>query len=234
MSKQLVLSLNFKEALEREDFFVSQSNIDAVKLLGNPDKWSSGVMCLVGPERSGKTHLSLVWAKENNAKYLKSEELADEIKKDLQYNSVCIEDLDLIVQLDKDKMRDLEENILHLLSRIGSKGGRVLFSSKRAPISLELSLKDLESRLQSFSSISLKAPDDKLVLALLLKYFNDRQISVTHTSLEYIATRINRTHKSIYEFVKSLDQKALAVNTKITRTLIDQTFQDGREFYSLQ
>ena len=68
MNEQLVLGLSLKEALEKEDFFISSSNLDAVTMLGNKDRWASGVLLLVGPKGSGKTHLSTVWSKEHNAK----------------------------------------------------------------------------------------------------------------------------------------------------------------------
>ena len=58
MNEQLVLGLSLKEALEKEDFFISSSNLDAVTLLDNTDRWASGVLLLVGPKGSGKTHLS--------------------------------------------------------------------------------------------------------------------------------------------------------------------------------
>ena len=49
MNEQLVLGLSLKEALEKEDFFISSSNLDAVTLLDNIDRWVSGVLLLVGP-----------------------------------------------------------------------------------------------------------------------------------------------------------------------------------------
>ena len=99
------------------------------------------------------------------------------------------------------------------------------------PNALYLGLKDLESRLQSFSKTSIKEPDDSLVMALLLKYFNDRQIHIKHSNLAYIATRINRTYSSIYEFVNFVDHKSLVQNTKVTRPLIDATLNEMEKKY---
>ena len=81
MNEQLVLGLSLKEALEKEDFFISPSNLDAVTLLGNTDRWTSGVLLLVGPKGSGKTHLSTVWSKEHNAKHVKLETVLPEVEK---------------------------------------------------------------------------------------------------------------------------------------------------------
>ena len=99
------------------------------------------------------------------------------------------------------------------------------------PNALSLSLKDLESRLQSSSNTYIKEPDDSLVMALLLKYFNDKQIYIKHSNLAYIATRINRTYSSIYEFVNYLDHKSLVLKTKVTRPLIDASLNKMEKGY---
>ena len=95
MNEQLVLGLSLKEALEKEDFFISSSNLDAVTQLGNTDRWASGVLLLIGPKGSGKTHLSTVWSKEHKAKNVKLEAVLLEMEKGLNHEIVCIEDIDL-------------------------------------------------------------------------------------------------------------------------------------------
>ena len=231
MNEQLVLGLSLKEALEKEDFFISSSNLGAVTLLGNTDRWGSGVLLLVGPKGSGKTHLSLVWCKENKARHMKLEEVLLEIEKGLNHDLFCVEDLDLIEKVEKQKKSKIEEGIFHLINSIQSRGGKLLISSSKMPNTLSLGLKDLESRLQSFSKTRIKEPDDSLVMALLLKYFNDRQIHIKHSNLAYIATRINRTYSAIYEFVNSVDHKSLVLNTKVTRPLIDAVLNEMEKKY---
>ena len=99
------------------------------------------------------------------------------------------------------------------------------------PNALSIGIKDLESRLQSFSKTTIKEPDDTLVMALLLKYFNDRQIFIKHSNLDYIAARINRTYSSIYEFVNYVDHKSLVLNRKITRPFIDSALRQMEKKY---
>ena len=221
MNEQLVLGLSFKEAVEKEDFFISSSNLDAVTLLDNTDRGASGVLLLVGPKGSGKTHLSTVWSKENKAKHVNPEAVLREMENGLDHEFVCVEDIDVIEKADRQKKLKIEEGIFHLVNSIGSRGGNLLISSRKMPNALSIGLKDLESRLQSFSNTTIKEPDDTLVMALLLKYFNDRQIFIKHSNLDYIAARINRTYRSIYEFVNYVDHKSLVLNRKITRPFID-------------
>ena len=68
-------------------------------------------------------------------------------------------------------------------------------------------------------------------MALLLKYFNDRQIYIKHSNLDYIAARINRTYSSIYEFVNYLDHKSLVLNAKVTRPFIDAALGQTEKKY---
>ncbi len=231
MNAQLVLGLSLKEALEKEDFFISSSNLDAVNLLDNTDRWASGVLLLVGPKGSGKTHLCTVWSKEQKAKHIKLEEVLPEIEKGLNHNLFCIEDIDIIEEVEREKKTKIEEGIFHLINSIGSRGGCLLISSSKMPNELSIGLKDLESRLQSFSNINIKQPDDRLVMALLLKYFNDRQIYIKHSNLTYIATRINRTYRSIYNFVNYVDHKSLVLKTKVTRTVIESALNKMKKAY---
>ena len=231
MNEQLVLGLSLKEALEKEDFFISSSNLDAVTLLGNTDRWVSGVLLLVGPKSSGKTHLSTVWSKEHKAKHVKLEAVLLEMEKGLNHELVCIEDIDIIEKAERQKKLKIEEGIFHLINSIGSRGGNLLISSRKMPNALSIGLKDLESRLQSFSNTTIKEPDDTLVMALLLKYFNDRQIFIKHSNLDYIAARINRTYSSIYEFVNYVDHKSLVLNRKITRPFIEAALRQMEKKY---
>ena len=169
--------------------------------------------------------------KENNAKHIALESVISEVEKGLNDDLVCIEDLHLIEDIGTHKKPIIEEGIFHLINSIQSRGGKLLISSRKMPNSLSLGLKDLVSRLQSFSNTNIKEPDDSLVMALLLKYFNDRQIYIKHSNLDYIATRINRTYSSIYDFVNYLDHKSLALNTKVTRPFIDSALNKMEKTY---
>ena len=62
MIQQKIFDFNFKEDYSSENFFVSNSNIDAyTKILDKNNSLNS--IILKGPAKSGKTHLGLVWQK---------------------------------------------------------------------------------------------------------------------------------------------------------------------------
>ena len=101
MSQQLTFSLSYKEALEKEDFFFSRCNLNAATVLGNWDNWTFGMMVLVGPKYSGKTHLCSVWAKETNALRINVNEANNKLDQCLRMDFVCIEDIDTMIDLKK-------------------------------------------------------------------------------------------------------------------------------------
>lgn len=226
MREQLTFTLSFKEALEKEDFFIAECNLNAATVLGDWENWSHGIMVLVGPKYSGKTHLCSVWSKETNALRLNVKELNDNLDECLRIDFVCIEDIDTVDELGKKRKKETEEALFHLINHFVQRGKKALFSAKDMPHQWQLSLKDLESRIFSFNKVSIKEPDDRLILALLLKLFNDRQVKIGHDELKHIASRIDRSFVGIYEFVQLLDKKSLILQKKINYSLINETIKD--------
>ncbi len=226
MSQQLTFRLSFKEALEKEDFFFSSCNLNAANVLADWDKWADGMMVLVGPKYSGKSHLCSVWAKETNAFKINVNELNGKLDKCLMTNFICIEDLDNMDELEEEIKKETEEALFHLINHFVHGNKKALFSSKKMPNQWSLNLKDLESRLLSINKVSIKEPDDKLILALLLKLFSDRQVTVGHDELKHIALRIDRSFSGMYQFVQLLDKKSLSLQRKINFSLINETIKD--------
>ena len=66
MIKQNIFNFKLKTNYENDNFFVSQSNELAHKVLlndNNPEKY----LYLKGPSKSGKSHLGLLWQNINKA-----------------------------------------------------------------------------------------------------------------------------------------------------------------------
>ena len=226
MGQQLTFSLSFKEALEKEDFFFSQCNLNAAKTIGNWEIWNSGVMILVGPKYAGKTHLCTVWAKETDAFFIDVNEIYEKLNQCLSMEFVCIEDIDNLSKQEEKKKEETEEALFHLINHATQRNRKALFSARKMPHEWSLNLKDLESRMLSFDKVLIEEPDDKLVLALLMKLFNDRQVAINHSELNHIALRIDRSYSSLYEFVKLIDQKSLALQKKINSSLINEAIEE--------
>ena len=92
-----------------------------------------------------------------------------------------------------------------------------------------LNLKDLESRILSFEKVLIEEPDDKLILAVLMKLLNDRQVANKHSDLNHIALRIHRSYSSMYQFVKLIDHKSLVLQKRINSALINEVIKEMEE-----
>ena len=57
MSEQLIFNFPFKRSYLSQDFYVSENNINAYKLIESWPNWSSRFVNIFGPKGCGKTHL---------------------------------------------------------------------------------------------------------------------------------------------------------------------------------
>ena len=171
-SKQLPLPLPAREALGREDFFVSEANAMAVALVERWSEWPGAKMVICGPRGSGKTHLAHVWAKLSGARIVGADTLAEAEIPDLASGPVCVED---VPQIAGD--RPAEEALFHLHNLVLAQGHSLLMTAEREPTLWPLVLPDLKSRIMGAQVARMGAPDDALLTALLAKQFADRQIT---------------------------------------------------------
>jgi chromosomal replication initiation ATPase DnaA len=85
---------------------------------------------------------------------------------------------------------------------------------------LQFALPDLASRLEGTRLASLKEPDDMLFSALLAKLFADRQLSPAPDVIQYLITRLERSHAAAKRFVQIVDKAALNEHKSITRAFV--------------
>ncbi|GHE02015.1 chromosomal replication initiator, DnaA [Defluviimonas sp. 20V17] len=213
MAEQLTFDLPMREALGREDFFVSEANAVALAALDDWPNWPQGKMALIGPPGAGKTHLAHVWAAEARARILPAQALT---RTDLPTlgPAVGIEDADEIAG-----QPAAEEALFHLHNLTAAQGGRLLLTAKTPPNRWPLTLPDLASRMQATALARLDPPDDALLTAVLMKLFADRQLAVPPSVLTYVATRIDRSFAAARVAVERIDALALAARRPITRPL---------------
>ena len=57
MSEQLIFNFPFKRSYLSQDFYVSENNINAYKLIESWPNWPSRFINIFGPKGCGKTHL---------------------------------------------------------------------------------------------------------------------------------------------------------------------------------
>jgi chromosomal replication initiation ATPase DnaA len=215
VSRQLAFDLPVREALGREDFLVSPANALAVEALERWRDWPQRRMLLVGPEGSGKSHLTHVWAAESGARVLAARDIASlDLTRIAAGSALALEDGD---RLAGDRLA--EEALFHLHNLLGAQGGALMITATHPVRNWGLTLPDLASRMQALAVTRLEPPDDALLSAVLVKQFSDRQINVTPALIAYLVQRMDRSLAAARSLVAALDAASLAEGRPVTRTL---------------
>jgi chromosomal replication initiation ATPase DnaA len=211
MAEQLIFDLPRRVALGHDDYFVSDANLHAYSLVTAPEEWPEGKLAVFGPKGCGKTHLARVFAQEHHAEIRAAKSIGADVRlSDSPY--LAIEDVDQLAP-------DGEEALFHIHNDIRHRGGKLLLTASTPPQSWTLNLPDLESRLRATASVAISDPDDVLLGAVLLKLFEDHQITVDAKLVSYLTGRIDRSFEAAARMVTLLDREALARKRKVNRTL---------------
>ena len=168
--RQLVLALDHATSFAREDFLTGPSNAAALSLIERWPDWPNSIVALVGPEGSGKSHLAAIWAETAGARVLAAKLLAHgDLPAALATGALVLEDL-AFAGLD-------ERALFHLINLAREEGAYVLITSRSPLASFPVTIRDLASRLRAVPSVTLAAPDDALLRALIVKLAADRQLT---------------------------------------------------------
>ena len=216
--RQLVLALDHATSFAREDFLAGPSNAAALSLVERWPDWPDRIMALAGPEGSGKTHLASIWAEAAGARVLSARLLGEaDLPAALATGALVLEDLEP-AGLD-------ERALFHLLNLAREQGAYLLITARAAPASFAVGIRDLGSRLRAVPAVTLAAPDDALLRALIVKLAADRQIAVDEALVNYLGNRIERSFAAARAAVARLDEEALRRQRPVTRALAAELFR---------
>lgn len=222
MAVQLGLDLPVRAAHGRDDFLVAPSNAMAVAMIENWRNWSGAKMVLSGPRGAGKTHLTHVWAQDAGAQIIAASALDSADVPALARGCVAVEDVDRIAD-----MAQAQTALFHLHNMVLAEGHALLLTGTGAVAHWGLTLPDLKSRLQGALEVSLEAPDDALLSAVLVKLFADRQLVPPPDLLSYLLTRMDRSFAQAARVVEALDREGLARKRPLTRALAATVLDNG-------
>jgi chromosomal replication initiation ATPase DnaA len=210
--KQLTFDLPLDPRFGREDFLVSPSNEQAYARIESWPEWHDTILLLKGPRGSGKSHLASIWAETAHAWTIDAFEVTqDKVPHLISNGALAIEDMD---RAERD-----EAALFHLLNLARERKAFVLMTCETPPDHWGLKTADLLSRLRLAPSISLDAPDDALLKAVLVKLFVDRQLVVDTSVVDYIALRIERSLARASDLVTLLDKEALSRGRRVSRAI---------------
>jgi len=207
MIKQKSFNYKFNDNNDNElNFFVNQTNFYAFNaLINNDTKYSF----LYGPKKSGKSYLSKIWSKKNNAiEYKNNYEVVLNLHANILIDNLIFYD---------------QEKIFHIVNNCILNNSKILITSDIKINSIDFKFNDLSSRLKTFSNLEIDQPNDEMLLAILTKLLIDKQFIINSNQIfEYILRRVDRSYQGINEIVKKLDKLSLEKKRQLTIPLIKE------------
>lgn len=205
---QKYFNYNLETHLSIDDYFIGDSNKDSYDHLINNNL--SKNFFLNGPNKSGKSHLGLIWKNKYQAiSYYKN------------LNQILNKKSNVLVD---NFFRSInEEDIFHIVNHCKSNNLNILIISRFSLFDYEFKLKDLSSRLKTFTNIKINLPDDQLLINLMIKLLNDKQIIVKNPEIfNFIIKRVDRSYEKVFILINKIDKLLFEKNKQLTIPLIKE------------
>jgi chromosomal replication initiation ATPase DnaA len=119
-----------------------------------------------------------------------------------------------------------EQALFHLLNMVREEAAFLLLTARAPLTSWNAAVPDLGSRLRAIPAVTLAAPDDGLLRAVIVKLFADRQIAVERDLPAYLVSRIERSFPAARAAVEALDREALRRKRPVNRALAAELLRD--------
>ena len=210
---QLSFKFPFSKKYYEHDFYVSNNNFSAYKLVESWPNWPGKWLNIFGSKGSGKTHLAKILEKKiDKIKLVEANKINHEIIQSLN-NLDC-----LIID---NYSSNIEEKLLYsILNQSKQLENYILINSVTTMKKLKINLRDLQSRLSSFLFIGIELPTDDLLKVIISKTFSDKQISINPKVSDFIINNVERSYEKMFKFLKDVDDLSLSTGKSININLI--------------
>ncbi len=199
VAAQLPLPLVWTGGHRTNDFYVGVCNQRAVDWLDRFPDWNHHATILTGPAKSGKSHLASIFSARHG-------------------NAVQV--------IDSAVLANDETALFHLFNAIKEEGRGLLIVALDGPALWPLALPDLKSRLSATPLVTIEAPDDQVLAAVLIKQLRDKGLLAPVAVVDYLTTRMVRSFAAVYELSARLDEAALASQRTLTVKFVAKVFDD--------
>ncbi len=210
---QLVFKFPFKTKYYDQDYYVSNNNFSAYRLIESwpnwPDKWVN----IFGPKGSGKTHLSNILKKKiNSVQIFNAKNINNEIiSKFTKLDCLIIDNYE----------KNIDEKIFYSILNQSKQLDTYVVINSLLPIKDTLfDLEDLKSRAKSFMNLGIELPTDDLLRVIISKFFSDKQIEINPKISEYIIKNTERSYEKVFKSLKEIDDLSLSSGKSININLI--------------
>ncbi len=221
---QLPLELGHVASLAEADFVVGEGNrLAYAHVTAFPD-WPGSLTLIIGPAKSGKSHLARIFAERAGAALAHPSELEARAREGGAWPLV-IEDVD--------RTGYEEAALFHLLNQ-SMRDRRPLLMTASGPIATwPYSTDDLRSRARHAAMFTVTVTDDIQLSQMLVKLYADRQVSVDPKVIAFLSRRMERSPEEVVALVELTDRLALARGSAITRSVAAEALRQrggGRQF----
>ena len=215
---QLVFKFPFSKRYFEQDFYVSNNNFSAFKLIENWPTWPGKWLNIFGAQGSGKTHLAKILEKKiKKIKIIDAKKVNDKIIRDL-INFEC-----LIID---SFSNNIDEKLLYsILNQSKQLNNYILINSIPSIKNINFKLDDLKSRMNSFLYIGIDLPTDDLLKVIISKTLSDNQISVNPKISNFIINNVERSYEKLFKFLKEVDEISLSSGKSININLIKKVLK---------
>jgi chromosomal replication initiation ATPase DnaA len=210
---QLVFKFPFKAKYYEQDFYVSNNNFSAYKLIESWPNWPGKWLNIFGSNGSGKTHLSKILEKKiEKIKLIEAKNITNSIIENLnKYDCLIIDSY----------QNNIDEKLFYtILNQSKQLDNYVVVNSTIPFKKITLKLPDLQSRLNSFVYIGIDLPTDDLLKVIISKSFSEKQINHNPKLCEYIIKNVDRSYDKMFKFIKDIDELSLSTGKSININLI--------------
>lgn len=220
---QLPLPLAFPRASDFESFRAGE-NVAALDAVQAFARRPEGVMLLLGPSGSGKSHL-LAAACQAHAeaggsfRYLNAGAWPEDRWGELaRLPGVSLLAIDALEELAG--RRALEEGLFALFNAVRDRGGGVLAASREHPEALTALLPDLRSRLLAGLRFRLQPLPEEARREVLRARARAMGIALEESVLDYLFRRHSRDLKSLIALLERLERESLSRQRPVTVPLL--------------
>ncbi|PID61219.1 MAG: DnaA regulatory inactivator Hda [Gammaproteobacteria bacterium] len=228
MHPQLTLPFDGAGGARLENFHVDDGNVvarDSVEALVG-EALGSRQLYLWGSEGAGKSHLLVAACHAAHragkrvalltAALVGEPEMLEGLE---QADLVCIDDLQVLD-------RQAEEPLFHFINRCHERGVLLLIAAERAPEALDLSLRDLVTRLAWGPVFQLPQLGEAGLADAIRAEFSHRSLAVRDDLVAWMLKRLPRRLGLLKPLIDAVDEASLQTGRRVTIPLVREVLQD--------
>jgi len=207
---QLPFDYGHTPSHHEDDFIEGEGNALALAHVRAFPGWAHPLTLIEGPPKSGKSHLSRIFAERADA-VLATPQSADRLAGEGGTQPLVIEDVE--------RSGYAEPALFHLLNQSMRDRRPVLMTTREPIANWPFETDDLKSRARLAQRFTLALSDDIQLSQMFVKLFGDRQVAVDPKVVAYLVQRMERSPEEAVALVDLVDQMALARGSAITRRI---------------